>query len=133
MRLKWSPCCLVLGLVILICIGIYIVGYINFSAKEKRFDNLRIGAKEIEVYLTLGKPSRTVLRSAEDLKLLRGIELSEKDIKAKKFEMLVYDGTIYLRKDLFLIIDIDTGELVHKMKKVEYVIGDVVYEKFFGW
>ena len=133
MRLKWSPCCLVLAVLLLTCFVVYLVGFINFSAKVKRFDNLKPGAKEIEIYLTLGEPSRTVLTSAEDIKAFRGIELPEKDIKTKKFEMLVYDGTIYLRKDLFLFVDIETGELVHKMKKVEYVIGDVVYEKFFGW
>lgn len=132
MRLKWSPCCLALGLVILICFVVYLVGFINFITKIKRFDNLKLGAKEIEVYLTLGKPSRTVLLSGEGLKAFYKIDLPEDYLRKNKFMELVYDGTIYLRKDLFLIIDIDTGELVHKMKKVEYVIGDVVYHKFFG-
>lgn len=89
MRLKWSPCCLVLGLVILICIVIYIVGYINFSAKEKRFDNLRIGAKEIEVYLNLGKPSRTVLLSGEGLKAFYKIDVPEDYLRKNKFMELV--------------------------------------------
>lgn len=134
MKIKVGLCCWVLAVLVAICLVTYVVQFIKFDAKIKRFDKLRLGIKEIEVYLSLGKPSRTACAiSGKTLRAFWGVELQEQDFEKKRYMVLIYDGTIYLRKDLFLFIDIDNEELVYKMKKIEYAIGDVIYNNFFGF
>jgi hypothetical protein len=113
---------------------IYSIQFFKFDNKIRKFDKLSLGTKEIEIYISLGRPSKTIgIFSAKDLKMLWDIELQNSEFEKKRYMLLIYDGTIYFKKDLFLFIDIDTEKLVYKMKKFEYVIGDVVYDNIFGF
>jgi len=133
MRKKRPFCCWVLIVLVTIAVVIYAVQSIKFNASIKRFDQIKIGSEKIEAYILLGEPSRTICgEKGETLSEFWKVKLPESDLKGKKFMVLVYDGSIYLQKDLFLFYDIDSEKLVYKLKKMEHIIGDVVYADIFG-
>jgi hypothetical protein len=134
MKIKERFCCWVIIILIVLSFIIYSIQFFKFDNKIRKFDKLSLGTKEIEIYISLGRPSKTIgIFSAKDLKMLWDIELQNSEFEKKRYMLLIYDGTIYFKKDLFLFIDIDTEKLVYKMKKFEYVIGDVVYDNIFGF
>jgi len=134
MKIKERFCCWVIIILIVLSFMIYSIQFFKFDNKIRKFDKLSLGTKEIEIYISLGRPSKTIgIFSAKDLKMLWDIELQNSEFEKKRYMLLIYDGTIYFKKDLFLFIDIDTEKLVYKMKKFEYVIGDVVYDNIFGF
>ncbi|HAW58775.1 MAG TPA: hypothetical protein DCX03_07160 [Bacteroidales bacterium] len=127
MRKKKPFCCWVLIILVAIAFVIYVVQFVKFNTRVKRFDQIKIGSKEIEAHILLGEPSKTTCGiEGETLREFWKVKLSENDLKGKKFMLLVYDGSIYLRKDLFLFYDMDSEKLVYKLKKMEYIIGDVI-------
>ncbi len=127
MRKKKPFCCWVLIILVAIAFVIYVVQFVKFNTRVKRFDQIKIGSEEIEAYILLGEPSKTTCGiEGETLREFWKVKLSENDLKGKKFMLLVYDGSIYLRKDLFLFYDMDSEKLVYKLKKMEYIIGDVI-------
>jgi hypothetical protein len=134
MKIKERFCCWVIIILIVLSFIIYSIQFFKFDNKIRKFDKLSLGTKEIEIYISLGRPSKTIgIFSAKDLKMVWDIELQNSEFEKKRYMLLIYDGTIYFKKDLFLFIDIDTEKLVYKMKKFEYVIGDVVYDNIFGF
>ena len=133
MRKKKPFCCWVLIILVTIAFVIYVVQFVKFNTRVKRFDQIKIGSEEMEAYILLGEPSKTTCGiEGETLREFWKVKLSENDLKGKKFMLLVYDGSIYLRKDLFLFYDMDSEKLVYKLKKMEHIIGDVVYADIFG-
>jgi len=111
---------LLLGIDNLVTIAfvIYVVQFVKFNTRVKRFDQIKIGSEEMEAYILLGEPSKTICGIEGDtLREFWKVKLSENDLKGKKFMLLVYDGSIYLRKDLFLFYDMDSEKLVYKLKK----------------
>jgi len=102
MRKKKPFCCWVLIILVTIAFVIYVVQFVKFNTRVKRFDQIKIGSEEMEAYILLGEPSKTICGIEGDtLREFWKVKLSENDLKGKKFMLLVYDGSIYLRKDLF--------------------------------
>jgi hypothetical protein len=133
MRKKKPFCCWVLIILVTIAFVIYVVQFVKFNTRVKRFVQIKIGSEEMEAYILLGEPSKTICGIEGDtLREFWKVKLSENDLKGKKFMLLVYDGSIYLRKDLFLFYDMDSEKLVYKLKKMEHIIGDVIYADIFG-
>ena len=97
------------------------------------FNNLKIGTKLMDIYILFGEPSKKIygLGSSELLSFWQ-LKVDDDVTKEKKFIVIIYKGIKFLRKDIILFFDMDNEELIHKERRFELKVGDVVYRNPFG-
>jgi hypothetical protein len=133
MRKQKPFCCWVLIVLVTIGVVIYAFQSVKFNSRVKMFNNLKIGTKLMDIYILFGEPSKKIygLGSSELLSFWQ-LKVDDDVTKEKKFIVIIYKGIKFLRKDIILFFDMDNEELIHKERRFELKVGDVVYRNPFG-